>query len=386
MNKSSLFKRIFIQASQLPVFYLLIGVGLLAAAIFNPVPFIAAEWLVIASKVGATLIVIAVATFFYKAIVLISLYYEQLLNDQHAIASLVLSSIRKGLRIIYLLIVLHIILAFAAPTDFYIVLVNKIIQTLIIGFVGWVVIQFFYTAEAIIYQRMLIQTDKEYRLAKALYTKMHVIRNVMTVLIIIVTTAAILMTFDNVRNIGISLLASAGFLTAIIGLAAQKALASLVSGIQIALSQPIKIGDTVVFENQTGSVEEITLTYVTLKLSDKRRLILPISFFIEKPFFNWSHEGDHMISSVCIYIDFLMPIEPLRTALNKILSNSTYWDKKISKLEVTDVTDRAVQICIQLSASNVDNVNNLRSEVREKMLNFVREHYPEYFPKMRFQA
>jgi len=207
---------------------------------------------------------------------------------------------------------INIIITIAGPSKFYLLLANNVLDILIICSVGWIAIQIFYTFEAILYQHMMSLSRHEHIRAKALYTKMHIIRNITTVVIVIITIAAVLMSFSSVRNIGISLLASAGFLTAIIGLSAQKTLFSLFSGLQIALSQEIKIGDIVVIENASGIIEEITFTYVTLKLGDRRRLVVPIHYFVDKPFENWSREVDGLRSSFFLYVDYLLPIEPLR--------------------------------------------------------------------------
>ena len=252
--------------------------------------------------------------------------------------------------------------------------------------IGWIAIQILYTSETVLYQKMLTLTHDEHLRVKALYTRMHIIRNVATVLIIIITVAAILMSYSSVRNIGISLLASAGFLTAIIGLASQRTLISLFSGLHIALSQPIKIGDMVVIEKESGTVEEITLSYVVLKLGDRRRLMIPIHFFIEKPFENWSHEGLSLRSSFHLFVDYMMPIEPLREALNNILDNSPYWDRIAKKLEVSNFNDRSVEIRIQVSAANADDLSDLRAEVREKILDFMRNQYSNYFPTVRLNS
>jgi small-conductance mechanosensitive channel len=189
-----------------------------------------------------------------------------------------------------------------------------------------------------------------------------------------------------VRNIGISLLASAGFLTAMIGIAAQKTLFSLFSGIQIAFSQIIKIGDLVLVNNESGIIEEITFTFVTLKLGDRRRLIIPISQFVEKPFENWSRDEEGIRSSLLFYVDYRMPIEPLRDELDRILTTSEFWDKNAKKLQVANLKERSVELRIQVSAKNADDLSDLKADVREKMLAFIRENYPRYLPRIQLNG
>ena len=312
--------------------------------------------------------------------------YEKKFAENNKVAAIIISTLRKGLRVIFILIALNIIISLIGPTRFYLILANNIINTIIIGSIGWITIQIFYTFEAALYHYMVTQTKEHHARAKALYTIMHIIRNITTVVIVIITIAAILMSFSSVRNIGISLLASAGFLTAIVGLSAQKTLFSLFAGLQIALSQQLKIGDVVVIDKEAGIIEEITFTYITLKLGDKRRLVVPISYFIEKPFENWSTLHDSLRSSFHMHVDYMMPIEPIRTELDKILRASTFWDGKAMRLEVSNLTDRSVELRVQVSATTADLLADLRAEVREKILLFIQKNYPDYFPKAHLNA
>jgi len=381
-------KRMLFRAAKLPLLYLIIGT-LLITLVYIDHFFPFAKYknsFDLTDKIGNIFIALAIVTFIYKLLVLTFRRYEKKLLEQHHLASLILTSVRKGLRIIYLLTIINIIIILAGPDKFFLILANNIINIIIIASIGWIAIQILYTFEAVVFQKTSIVDKKDHKRAKALYTKTHILRNIATVVIVLITVAAILMTFSSVRNIGISLLASAGLLTAIIGLAGQKALFSLFSGLQIALAQPIKIGDIVVIENETGIIEEITFTYVTLKLGDRRRMILPIQYFIDKHFINWSHDPEGMRSSISFYVDYMMPIKPLRDHLESILSTSKYWDGKASKLRVASLAERAVELRVLVSAANEDDLSDLRSEVREKILEFIREHYPTYFPIFRFNV
>lgn len=386
--KSSLTKRIVVYSAKWPFIYLLMGMSLLSLSYIDDYfPFIEMKnILTYTDKLGTTLMVIAAISFFYNLSVMACLRFERLLAAKHNVATLILASVRKALRIIFVLITINILIRLLAPPKFYMLLANNIINTILIGSVGWIALRILYTFEAIIYQKMVAMNRDDYVRIKALYTKIHIIRNIATVLIIALTFAAIFMSFNSVRNIGISILASAGFLTAIVGLASQKTLFSVFSGLQIALSQPIKIGDIVVIENTNGVIEEITFTYVTLKLSDKRRMLVPINYFIEKPFENWTREADSLYGSVPFFIDYLQPIEPLREALTDILKSSPHWDNKINKIEVVNISERAVELSIKLSANSGDELGALKAEVREKLLNFMRTHFADHFPKMRLDG
>lgn len=383
-TKTQIIRRLMVRAAKLPLLYILIGITLIALAYIDDIiPLTEYKHLFdLTDNIGNIFIALALLTFIYKFSVLLLRRTEKRLYMNHRIASVIITSFRKGLRVIFLLAFVNIVITIIGPTKYYLILANNIVNTTIIASIGWIAIQVLYTFEAVVYQQMFVVSGKEHKRAKAFYTKTHIIRNVATVLIILITIAAILMTFNSVRNIGISLLASAGFLTAIIGLAAQRTLFSIFSGLQIALSQQIKIGDMVVVEKDSGIIEEITFTYVTLKLGDRRRMIVPISYFIERPFENWSHDHDSMRSSIMLHVDHLMPIPPLREKLMEILNNSNHWDGVASKLQVANLGPQSVEVRIQVSAANPDRLSDLRAEVREKMLAFIQEKFPQFFPRV----
>jgi len=337
---------------------------------------------VIASKAGTIFLALAIILFIYKIIALFLLEGEHKLIQHHRITALILASIRKGLRIIFILIALKMIIAIAEPTEFYLTLTNNMINAAIIAAVGWITIEIINTTEAMMHHYVSSTSTDQNRI-KTLYTKTRILRNIATVIILIITVAAILMSYSSVRNIGISILASAGFLTAIIGLSAQKTLFSVFSGLQIALSNIIKIGDMIVVEKESGIVEEITFTYVIIRLGDRRRLTVPISYFVDKPFENWSHDADGLRSSIHFFVDYMMPIEPMRQELDRILAGSTYWNGVAKKLQVSNLTEQSVEIRIQISANNSDDLSDLRTEVREKILAFIRSNYSDCFPKTR---
>lgn len=385
-TESTVTYRIFMKAAKMPIIYLLIGAGLLAISHIDDILGITAwkNWFDLTDKAGVVFLVLSALSFLYKSLVLLCRRGERRLMPNHLVASLVMCNIRKSLRIIFTLIFINANITILSPNGFYAVLANQIINTILIGSVGWIVIQLFYTLETALYQHMMQLTRQEHARAKAFYTKIHILRNIATVVIVILTIAAILMSFSSFRNIGISLLASAGFLTAIIGLSAQKALFSLFSGVQIALSQPIKIGDIVVIENVTGIIEEITFTYVTLKLGDRRRMLLPINFFIDKPFENWSKESDSLVTSLHFHVDYSMPINELRTEFDRILTESTLWDGAANKLQVANLLENTVEVRLQISAENAENLADLRAEIREKILHFIQNNHAQTLPKLSY--
>ncbi len=180
--------------------------------------------------------------------------------------------------------------------------------------------------------------------ARKIYTQVHVISKVLYAVIALFTIASILMLFEEVRRLGTSLLASAGVVGVILGFAAQKTIANLFAGFQLAMTQPIRLDDVVIVEGEWGRIEEISLTYVTLHIWDDRRLIIPLSYFIEKPFQNWTRASAQLLGSVFVWVDYTMPLDEIRKALKEIIEPNPLWDKRFWNLQVTDATEKTMQI------------------------------------------
>ena len=195
-----------------------------------------------------------------------------------------------------------------------------------------------------------------------------------------IVIAAIFSLFDNLKKISVGLFASAGIAGIVIGFAAQKPLSNLISGLLIAFTQPIRIDDAVVVEGEWGWIEEINLTYVVVRIWDKRRLVLPISYFIEKPFQNWTRTSADIMGTVFLYTDYGVPIEKLRTELSKILKKTKLWDGKVNIIQVTEAKERCIELRILVSAKNSSEAWNLRCLVREKLIEYIKKNYPESFP------
>ncbi len=218
--------------------------------------------------------------------------------------------------------------------------------------------------------------------SRKIATHVSLARKILNALLVLLAMAGVLMTFDTLRQVGLSILASAGIVSVMIGLAAQKSLTTLVSGIQIAITQPISIGDEVVVENEKGKIEEITLTYVVVQLWDQRRMIVPISWFIERPFQNWSRTSPELLGTVFLYIDYAIPPEMLRHELERIVASTPLWDKRVAKMQVTNSTDKSVELRALVSAENSVALWDLRCLVREELIAFLRRKYPELLPKV----
>jgi len=211
-------------------------------------------------------------------------------------------------------------------------------------------------------------------------TQLQFIRKVLIGLIIFLAIAVILLSFDNVRKIGAGLLTGVGIGSIIVGLAAQKSLSNFLAGFQIAFTQPIRIDDVLVVEGEWGRVEDITFTYVVVKIWDQRRLILPINYFIEKPFQNWTRTSSEITGTVFLYLDYSVPVDAIRLELDRLLELTDLWDGRIKYVQVTDAKERAIEIRAVVSAANSPNAFDLRCYVRENLIKFVRENYPESLP------
>ena len=219
--------------------------------------------------------------------------------------------------------------------------------------------------------------------ARKVYTQFMILENIIIFLIVILSVGIALMSFESIRSIGVSLLTSAGIAGIIIGLAAQKAIATLLAGIQIALTQPIRIEDVVIVDGEWGWIEEITLTYVVVRIWDKRRLVVPTTYFIENTFQNWTRNTSEILGTVFIYTDYEVPFDKLREELTRLLESSPLWDKKTNVLQVTNATDRSVEIRALMSAKDSPTAWDLRVYVREHLIVYIKENYPESLPKSR---
>src|SRR5580704_4058437 len=214
-------------------------------------------------------------------------------------------------------------------------------------------------------------------------TQLQFIRRLAISLIIILTICAILLSFNNLRKIGTGLLTGVGVGGIIIGFAAQKSLGNFLAGFQIAFTQPLRIDDVLVVENEWGRVEEITLSYVVLKIWDQRRLILPINYFVEKPFQNWTRNTSDILGTVFLYLDYSIPLQPVRTELTRLLENNPLWDKRINILQVTNTSERTIEVRALMSAGSSGNAFDLRCDVREGLIKFIQENYPQSLPTTR---
>ncbi len=255
-------------------------------------------------------------------------------------------------------------------------------ELMFVAAMAWTVIVMIRIAKNQFLKRFDIGQSDNLRIRK-LYTQYNILEKIIIFIIIVIATAIGLMLFDNLRSVGISLFASAGVAGLIIGLSAQKALGSILAGLQIAITQPIRIDDVVIVENEWGWIEEINLTYVVVRIWDKRRLIVPSTYFLDKPFQNWTRTSAEILGTVFIYTDYTVPFEALRKELTRLLEASPDWDKKVNVLQVTDAKERTVEIRALVSAASSPAAWDLRVYIREKLISFIQKEYPDSLPHTR---
>lgn len=247
---------------------------------------------------------------------------------------------------------------------------------------GWLLLKLVGVLEDLAYAHYAEERNNPYQERK-IKTQLQFLKRILGVVIVIIVLASILLTINGVRQAGAAILTSAGVAGIVVGFAAQKSIANLLAGFQIAITQPIKIDDAVIVEGEWGVIEEITLTYVVVKIWDKRRIVLPINYFIEKPFQNWTRRSADLTGVIMLYVDYSLPVDKLRLALRDILEEEELWDEQTETIQVVDTTDKTMILRVLVSAGDAASAFALRCSVREKLISFIREQYPGALPKSR---
>jgi small-conductance mechanosensitive channel len=261
-------------------------------------------------------------------------------------------------------------------------LLMRVLVIGIIAYVGWAAITALNIASMLYLRRFRLDVEDNL-LARKHNTQVRVLVRTLGVVIVILTVAAALMTFQSVRQWGVSLFASAGVAGLVVGLAARPVLTNLLAGLQLAMTQPIRIDDAVVVEGEFGNVEEIRSSYVVVRLWDLRRMIVPLSYFIEKPFQNWTREGSDLIGAVMLYLDYAAPIDAIRAKAKQVVEGSPLWNGKVFAVQVTDTRDETIEVRVLASANSGNAAFDLRCEVREKLIDFLKREHPEALPRRR---
>jgi small-conductance mechanosensitive channel len=250
-----------------------------------------------------------------------------------------------------------------------------------IALIGWISIRIVDMSAARYLQNFRDVTENF--VARKHVTQVRVFKRVTDIIIVIITVSTALMTFDSVRQYGVSLFASAGAAGIIVGLAARPLLSNLIAGVQIAITQPIRIEDAVIIENEWGWVEDIAATYVVIRLWDWRRMVVPLSYFIEKPFQNWTRDTASLIGVIALHVDYRADVPRIRRWLEGAVKESQLWDGAVVNLQVIDADSRTIELRALVSARNAPQSWDLRCEMREKLIAFIRDEMPEALPRER---
>jgi small-conductance mechanosensitive channel len=277
-------------------------------------------------------------------------------------------------------------LAMILPSTSFPVRITQLLShLLVVAFtimVGWSAIRAFGIAATLYLQRFRTDVDDNL-LARKHVTQIRILKRAVDTLLVILTLGAALMSFTSVRQYGVSLFASAGAASLVVGLAARPLLTNLIAGVQIAITQPIRLDDAVIVEGEWGWIEDITSTYVVVRLWDWRRMVVPLAYFLNTPFQNWTRETGSLIGSVMLYVDYSVPVEAVRQQLSVIAEASPLWDRRVVNLQVSDVRETVIELRALVSARNAPQTWDLRCEVREKLIQFLQHNYPNVLPQRR---
>jgi small-conductance mechanosensitive channel len=266
-------------------------------------------------------------------------------------------------------------------------IVHKTLGVLWFAALGWLMVSAVYVSEDLLVSRYDITVADNLR-ARRVRTQMQLLRRMAVGFLIIIDIGLILSLFQDspIWHYGAGLLASAGLATLVLATAAKSTAENLLAGLQIALTEPIRLDDVVIVEGEWGKIEEITTTYVIVKIWDLRRLVVPLTYFIEKPFQNWTRRDADLLGTAFLYVDYSVPVSELREEFARILESATQWDHKVNALQVTDLTAQTAEIRCLASASNAPDLFDLRCIIRERMISFIHRNYPDAFPRTRFAA
>jgi small-conductance mechanosensitive channel len=289
---------------------------------------------------------------------------------------------RTPVIVLLISIALSVIIS-SVETDFvFLKHLNHFINIVIIFSITWLLIKIIGLGRGLVLKRYN-SDEKDNLKARKIHTQFRIIERILVAIVVIIALAVALMTFEGIRQIGVSLFASAGVAGIIIGFSAQKLIGNVLAGFQLALAQPIRLDDVVIVEGEWGRIEEITLTYVVVSIWDKRRLIVPTTYFIEKPFQNWTRETAEILGTVFIYTDYTVPFDKLREELTRVLKADKNWDGKVNVLQVTNTTEKTVEIRALMSAADSPTAWDLRVHVREKLIEYLQKNHPECLPRTR---
>lgn len=332
--------------------------------------------------VAATAIGLVVHKMLYVIARRVTPLEENLWGQARAVNASLLRHSERPTKLLLPLVAIILVLPIVPTRSSVVHPVSHVVGLGLIGAIAWLVIAMVDVLDDMATARFRIDVEDNLN-ARRLRTQVQVLRRSAVVIIGVIALGAMLMTFPSIRRIGESLFASAGLAALIAGLAARPTLTSLIAGIQIALTEPIRLDDVVIVDGEWGRIEEICTTYVVVCIWDQRRLVVPLNYFIEQPFQNWTRQSANLLGTVYLYTDYSVPVDEVRTELRSILERSGKWDGEVSGLQVTNTTSQVMELRALMSAPDSSIAWDLRCFVREELIRFVRERYPDSLPRTR---
>jgi small-conductance mechanosensitive channel len=289
---------------------------------------------------------------------------------------------RRPARLLFVLLAAFVVLPLVDLPEGALATVKQVLTMGLTAAVGWLVAGFSGVIQDVIAAKYDI-TVADNLAARQAHTRVRVLRRLLVAAIVTVTACLILMSIPSIRQIGITLFASAGIVGLVAGMAARPALSNLIAGVQLALTEPIRLDDVVIVEGEWGWIEEIRSTYVVVRIWDLRRLVVPLSYFIEHPFQNWTRKTADILGTVFIYVDYTVPIDEVRKQLLRILQASDLWDEKVWGLQVTKSAEQTLELRALMSAPDSGKAWDLRCQVREELVKYLQREYPQSLPRVR---
>jgi small-conductance mechanosensitive channel len=307
---------------------------------------------------------------------------RRLLRGQRPYLRSVLDKTRNPTRLALLLIALAIALPTAPIGSDAESVIARVLILGTICLLGWIALVAVHIGANLYLMRFRIDVDDNL-LARKHLTQVRVLMRVLDTVIVLITLGFALMTFDSVRQYGVSLFASAGVAGVVFGLAAQPVLSNLIAGVQLALTQPIRLEDAVTVQNEFGWIEEINATYVVIRLWDLRRLIVPLNFFIQQPFYNWTRQAAKTIGSVVLYLDYAAPVDSIRKKAIGLVEQTKQDNATVVNVQVTNTSRDAIELRVLINSDSTNTTSNMCADLREKLITFLHQEHPEALPRRR---
>jgi len=339
--------------------------------------------------IGLVLLVAALvlSSFAHKILLKLIGKIRQFRNGDHSRLLKIVARIRRPAQTLVIFTGIGFILPLLDLPTFYLHNAQKALGVVWFLALGWLMISLVYCFEDFLLLRYDVTVSNNLHARRA-RTQLQLMRRLIISLLILVDAGLVLSVFRDSQlwHYGAGLLASAGLASLVLATAAKSSASNLLAGLQIAFTDPIRLDDVVIVEGQWGRIEEITTTYVIVAIWDQRRLIVPLTYFIENPFENWTRNSSDLLGTSFLYVDYSIPVEPLRQELRRIVEESPLWDKRVCGLQVTNLSEHTMELRCLISAANSSNQFDLRCIVREKMVTFIQQNYSDAFPRTRFSA